>query len=122
MLSEKFDWDKYKLQIIGAGLLILAGFLGLIGEIGLAWVALAGAGAITLSCALRNKWGNPTRTVSQWIQDLTTNKLVDYAVGSGIIVVAGWKFFAQYGFEKGLEIAFWPFVCGLSIHLFANKD
>lgn len=109
-------------QKIGAGLLVATGVLGLISWFYPAWIALGVVGVITLGCAIRNKLGTPTKTVSQWIQDLTANKTIDYAVGIAIIAIASLVFFEKYGFESGMEIAFWPLVCGLSLHFFANKD
>ena len=120
-MSEKFDWHKYGFQMAGVGLLVLSMPLKWAGETGAAWVALGLAGAITAGCAIRNKW-TPTRTVSQWIQDLSANKLIDYTVGSAIIVVMAWSFFARYGLEGGLEKAYEPLICGLAIHFFANRD
>ena len=119
-MNEKLDWKKYGIQMAGVLLLIVSLPLMWLGETGLAWVVLALAGAITAGCAIRNKW-TPTRTVSQWVQDLTANKLIDYAVGSAIIFIMAWSFFARYGFEGGLEKAYEPLICGLSIHFFANK-
>ena len=125
-MSEKFNWKEYGFQMAGVGLLIASLPLMWLGETGVAWVALGIAGAITASCAIRHKLrmpdDPPTRTVSQWIQDLSANKLIDYAVGSVIIFVMAWSFFARYGFEGGLEKAYEPLVIGLSIHFFADKD
>lgn len=113
---------KNPYQKIGAGLLVAAGVLGLISWFYPAWIALGITGVITLGCAIRNELGTPTRTVSQWIQGLTTNKAIDYIIGVAIIAVASLVFFEKYGFEGGMEIAFWPLVCGLSLHFFANED
>lgn len=107
--------------MIGAGLLVVASILGWVGEIGFGWIAFVSVGVITAACAIRNKW-IPTRTVSQWIQDLTEDKALDYSIGAVGIVFAAWRYFSMYGFEKGMEMAFWPLVIGLLIHFFANKD
>ena len=115
-------------QKIGAGLFAVAYVLGLAGEIGYAWYALAAVGVITLSCAIWNEYVASTRTVSQWIQDLTDNKVTDYIVGSIIVAIATWSHFTMdippnaIRFEVGMMTAFWPLICGLAIHFFANKD
>jgi len=108
-------------QITGACSLITAVLLSLIGEFGYGWICFGLTGIITASCAIRNKW-IPTRTVSQWIQDLTTNKALDYSIGAIGIALATWCYFSLYGLEKGMEAAFWPLTVGLLIHFFANKD
>ena len=128
-IQEK--WQSYPLQMVGVGLLILALFFGSIYQFGLGWICFAAAGVITLGCAVRNKIGNPTRTVSQVIQDLTRNKMVDYIVGALIEALAIYQHFAVFekidmteltGRELGMITAYWPLVMGLAIHFFANKD
>jgi len=127
----KEQWRRYPLQVIGSTLLILAGLFGLIRQFGLGWTAFALVGIITAICAIRNKVGEPTKTVSQWIQDLTNNKQVDYAVGSVIIIFCVWQHFTLFDkidttslstFELGMIAAYWPLPIGLAIHFFANKD
>lgn len=118
----------YFRQNVGVGLLIAAGILGLAKEFGYAWAALGVTGFITLLCALRDAYVESTKTVSQWIQDLTDNKVIDYIAGSTIIAVAIWQHFTMVippdssRFEIGMMTAFWPLICGLAIHFFANKD
>ena len=119
------------LQKIGVGLLISTGFFGLIGQFGAGWAAYALTGLITLACAIRNKVGEPTRTVSQYIQDLTDKKWIDYIVGGVIIGFCIWQHFSLFdkinieelsSFELGMIAAYWVLPMGLAIHFFANKD
>jgi len=125
------NWQSYPLQLIGAALIILAGLFGLIRQFGLGWIAFGLTGIITAACAIRNKIGEPTRTVSQWIQDLTSNKPVDYVVGSVIIIFSAWQHFTLFDkiditgistFDLAMIAAYWPLSIGLAIHFFANKD
>lgn len=119
---------KHLPQKIGVGLLVATGILGYKERFDLGWIAFGLTGLITAGCAIRNKLGNPTRTVSQWIQDRTDNKLIDYTIGGAIIGFATWQHFTMVvlpdltRFEVGMMTAFWPLAIGLSIHFFANKD
>lgn len=113
---------KQKWQKIGVGLLISTGIFGLMGAFTLGWIAFGLVGIITAACAIRNKVGEPTKTVSQVIQDFTEDKTMDYAIGGAIMFFAAWRHFITFGFGHGMETAFWPLVTGLSIHFFANKD
>lgn len=116
-------------QYFGVFLLIGAGFLGWAGEYGWGWRCFGLAGLITATCAVVNKF-SPARTVSQTIQDLTKNKLIDYSVGGVIIAFCAWRYYVLCGqdlsaltnFELAMTMAYWPLAIGLSIHFFANKD
>jgi len=128
-IQEK--WQLYPIQLVGISLLVLALFLGSIHQFGVGWICFGIVGAITLSCVIRNEIGEPTRTVSQVIQDLTRNKLVDYIVGVLTEILAVYQHFAVFenidmaeltSFEFGMITAYWPLVMGLAIHFFANKE
>lgn len=113
---------KNKPQKIGVILLLSTGVLGLLGEFGAGWVAYGITGIITAACAIRDEIGQPTRTVSQYIQDWTTSKPKDYALGLAIIIFCAWQHFSMYGFEEGMRATYWSLPIGLAIHFFANKD
>jgi len=118
----KLYWTEYPFQMVGVVLLITTMMLGWMNQIRVGWYAYALAGVITGLCALCNKFGNPMKTVSQTIQDMTSNKLIDYVLGIVIIGFCLWQHFGKYGFEPGMENAYWILPIGLAIHFFANKD
>jgi len=106
-----------KLQKIGAGCLLGSFVLFILLETGLAYIPLIAAGVIDLYLVWKKE-----RTISQWIQDLTSNKTIDYAVMVIIIAGAFYTGFAKYGFIGGFETLLPVIVTILALHLFANED
>ena len=108
---------KNLIQKIGAGLLLLAFIFYVFNEIGLAYAVLIFAGIIDIYLVIANKM-----TISQWIQDLTSNKLIDYAILIVLWVATFFIFFNQYGFIEGMRASLPLVIAFLALHLFADKN
>jgi len=104
-------------QKIGAGCLLISFVLFVLLETGLAYIPLIAAGVIDLYLVWKKE-----RTISQWIQDLTSNKTIDYTVMVGLLIGTFYTGFAKYGIIGGFEVLFPMIVIILALHLFANED
>jgi len=105
------------LQKIGAGLLAVAYILFLIGETGYSYGTLLLAGLLDLYLVWKDQ-----QTISQWIQDLTANKIIDYLVLTLLSIAAIIVFTVRINLYEGLTAALPIIMVGLALHLFANKD
>jgi len=105
------------LQKVGAGLLGLAYILFIIGETGYSYGTLLLAGLLDLYLVWRDQ-----QTISQWVQDLTDNKVIDYLVLTVLGVSAIIVFTVRTNLYDGLTAALPVIMTGLALHLFANKD
>jgi len=106
-----------KKQVLGAALLDAAFVLFLFGEIGISYIALLLAGLLDLYLVWKHE-----QTISQWVQDLTHNKVVDYVVLTALTVSSIFVFTRQVDLRAGLTAALPIIWIGLALHLFANKD
>lgn len=109
MLSEKFNWDKYQFQIIGALLLVIAFVSAIVTDNWLPWIPLVAVGGIDLYIIYVLK----QRTITKWIRSLT-KKHWDRIIMFGLIGVCWWL--------KGEVVALW-FALGLiNNHLFEKEE
>ena len=106
-----------KLQKIGAGLLTLAFVLFVLREPGISYGALIAAGLVDLYLVIVKD-----QTISQWIQDLTSDKWIDYVILTGLMAATFYRFAADYNFIAAMKITLPFLIMGLALHLFANKD
>jgi hypothetical protein len=104
-------------QKIGAAFLALAFVLFLIRETGYAYGALLVAGVIDIPL-----WRLDKRTISQWIQDITENKVMDYTVLGVLLAATIYKIFENVSFVTGATICLPMLIAFLALHLFGNKD
>ena len=108
---------KSKLQIIGALNLILAFVFFCILETGLSLVTLLLVGLIDIYLVVKGK-----QTISQWIQDLTFNKTIDYTIMGVLLTATVCIFWKQLGLITGLTAGLPVLMAILALHLFANKN
>ena len=80
----KAHWEMYPVQMVGAGLLVIAFACGLIRWIWPAWGCLVAAGLIDLYLLLIK-----AKTISRWVQKLTP-KLADIIIMLTLVVVVWW--------------------------------
>lgn len=104
----KQQWDKYKVQMIGAVLLVIAFVLAVLNKAVEAWIVLVSVGILDL--CLIYIWKDIT--ISRWIRGLTGSK-VDTVIMLGLVALCWWL--------KGEAIALWFLLGLLNNHLF-EKD
>lgn len=108
---------KPKLQIIGALNLVIAFVLFCMLETGLSLITLLGVGVLDVYLVYKKE-----QTISQWIQDLTFNKTIDYIVMGALLVATVYVFWTQLGFIMGLTAGLPVLMAVLALHLFSNKE
>lgn len=108
---------KSKLQIIGALNLVIAFILFCALETGLSLIVLLQVGILDVYLVYKGE-----QTISQWIQDLTYNKTIDYAIMGLLLVATIYVFWKQLGFTMGLTAGLPVLMAVLALHLFGNKN
>ncbi len=106
-----------KLQKIGTGLLAIAFILFWMAETGYSYGVLIVAGILDLYLEFTKK-----QTISQWIQSLTDNKVIDYSIMGVLLGSTIYKIFLELGYAKGFEVCLPMLIMFLAIHFFGNKD
>jgi len=108
---------KNKLQIIGALNLVVAFVLFCTLETGFSLITLLGVGILDVYLVYKRK-----QTISQWIQDLTYNKTIDYTIMGLLLVATVYVFWVQLGFTMGVTAGLPILMAVLALHLFGNKE
>lgn len=104
-------------RIIGAILVALAFVLTWMKEPGWAWGILIMVGVLDWFICETDQ-----HSISRLIQDLTKNKIIDYAMLSGLSVFTLTLAVVQYGFVLFMQVSLPLFMIGLLIHFLANRD
>lgn len=124
----KKNWEKYPVQMMGAGWVMLAIVATWFAEWGIAagcyGMAVLVESYLLIKHALWKDFqmGQETDTISQWVQAITDNKIVDYMIMAIWITITVVSYARHFGWETTGISTLFLMANVLAVHFFMDKD